>query len=67
MTYFAITWSTKKFQANLKVSGVLITDVTDRGNARLMLHIGQVIAITVKEYLNCSDITSIAIICRKNF
>ena len=30
----------KKFQANLKVSEVLITYVTNRGKARVMLHIG---------------------------
>ena len=30
----------KKFQANLEVSDVLITNVTNRGNARAMLHIG---------------------------
>ena len=40
MTYFAIICSTKKFQANLEVSEVLITYVTNRGKARVMLHIG---------------------------
>ena len=30
----------KEFQANLKVSEVLITYVTNRGKARVMLHIG---------------------------
>ena len=39
MTYFAITCSTKDFQVNLKVSDVLITYITNRGKARVMLHI----------------------------
>ena len=38
----------KKFQVNLEVSEVLITYVTNRRKARVMLQIGQVIAITVK-------------------
>ena len=38
--YFAIICSCKKFQANLEVSEVLITYVTNRGKARVMLHIG---------------------------
>ena len=37
MTYFAKICTTKKFQANLEV---LITYVTKRGEARVMLHIG---------------------------
>ena len=41
MTYFAIICCTKNFQANLEVSEVLITYVTNRGNARVMLHIGE--------------------------
>ena len=40
MTYFAIIFSTKKFQANLEVSEVLITYVTNMGKPRVMLHIG---------------------------
>ena len=40
MTYFEIICRTKTFQANLEASGVLITDVTNRGKARVMLHIG---------------------------
>ena len=40
MTYFAIICSTKKFPANLEVSEALITYVTNRGMARVMLHIG---------------------------
>ena len=36
---FSIICSTKKFQANLEVSEVLITYVTNRGKARVMLHI----------------------------
>ena len=32
MTYFAIICGTKQFQANLEVSEVLITYVTNRGN-----------------------------------
>ena len=40
MTYFAIICSTKKFHANLEVSEVLITFVTNRGKIRVMLHIG---------------------------
>ena len=40
MTYFAIMSSTKKFQANLEVSEVLITYVTNRGKVTVTLHIG---------------------------
>ena len=40
MTYFAIICSTKKFQANFEVSEVLFTYITNRGKARVMLHIG---------------------------
>ena len=40
MTYFTITCSTKKFQANFDVSEVLITYVTSSRKARVMLHIG---------------------------
>ena len=40
MTYFAIICSAKKFKVNLEVSEVLITHVTYRGKARVMLHIG---------------------------
>ena len=40
MTYFAIICSAKKFSVNLEVSEVLITHVTHRGKARVMLHIG---------------------------
>ena len=38
MTYFAIICSTKKFQANLGVSEILITHVTNKGKARVMSH-----------------------------
>ena len=40
MTYFAIICSAKKISVNLEVSEVLITHVTHRGKARVMLHIG---------------------------
>ena len=40
MTCFAIICSAKKFEVNLEVSNVLITHVTYRGKARVMLHIG---------------------------
>ena len=40
MTYFAIICSAKKFKVNLQVSEVLITYVTNRVKAELMLHIG---------------------------
>ena len=40
MRYFALIFSKKQFQANLEVSEVLITYVTNRGKARVMLHIG---------------------------
>ena len=40
MTYFAIICSAKKFEVNLEVSEVLITYVTNRAKAELMLHIG---------------------------
>ena len=40
MTYFAIICSTKTFQANLEVLEVLITYATNRGKARVMLHMG---------------------------
>ena len=39
MTYFAIICSAKKFKVNLEVSEVLITYVTNRGKAEVMLHI----------------------------
>ena len=63
MTYFAIICSTRKFQANLEVSEVLITDVTNRGKARVTVHKRQVIAITAKLHLNCLDMIYFAIIC----
>ena len=37
---FCINLKRKKFKVNLKVSEVLITHVTYRGKARVMLHIG---------------------------
>ena len=40
MTYFAIICSGKTFKVNLEVSAVLITNVTYRWKARVMLHIG---------------------------
>ena len=40
MTYFATVCSTKEFPANLELSEVLITYVTNRRKARVMLHIG---------------------------
>ena len=40
MTSFAMICSTKKFQADLEVSEVLIHHVTNRGKARVMLRIG---------------------------
>ena len=40
MTYFAIICSTRKFQANFELSEVLITYITNRGKARVMLQIG---------------------------
>ena len=40
MTYFAIICSAKKFKVNLEVSEVLITYVTNRGKAEVMLDIG---------------------------
>ena len=40
MTYFAIICSGKKFEVNLEVSELLITNVTNRGKAEVMLHIG---------------------------
>ena len=40
MTHFAIICSSKKFKVNLEVSEVLITHVTYRGKARVMLNIG---------------------------
>ena len=40
MTYFAIICSAKEFKVNLEVSEVLITHVTYRDKARVMLHIG---------------------------
>ena len=39
MTFFAIIWSTKIFQANLEISEVLITYVTNRVKAMVMVHI----------------------------
>ena len=51
MTYdiFCNNLQHKKFEANLEISEVLITSVTNRGEARVMLHIGQVIAITDRQ------------------
>ena len=40
MTYFAIICGAKNFKVNLKVAEVLITYVTKRGKAEVMLHIG---------------------------
>ena len=40
MTYFAIICSAKKFKVNLEESEVLITYVTNRGKAEVILHIG---------------------------
>ena len=40
MTYFAIICSAENFKVNLKVSEVLITYVTKRGKAEVMLHVG---------------------------
>ena len=40
MTYFAIICSAKKFEVNLEVSEVLITYVTNREKAEVMLDIG---------------------------
>ena len=40
MTYFAIICSSKEFKAILEVSEVLITYVTNRRKARVMLHVG---------------------------
>ena len=40
MTYFAIIFSTKTFHVNLEVSEVLLTYLTKRGKANVMLHIG---------------------------
>ena len=40
MTYFSIICSEKKFKVNLEASEVLITYVTNRGKAEVMLHIG---------------------------
>ena len=40
MTYFAIICSAKKIKVNLEASEVLITYVTNRGKAVVMLHIG---------------------------
>ena len=40
MTYFGIICSAKKFKVNLEVSEVLISYVTNRGKAEVMLHIG---------------------------
>ena len=40
MIYFAIICSAKKFEVNLEVSEILITYVTNRGKAEVMLHIG---------------------------
>ena len=40
MTYFGILRSGKKFKVNLEVSEVLITYVTNKGKAEVILHIG---------------------------
>ena len=49
MTYFGIICSAKKFEVSLEVSEVLITYVTNRGKAEVMLHIGGgVRAVTIR-------------------
>ena len=40
MTYFVIICITKKFQVNMEVLEVLITHVTNRGKAGVILHTG---------------------------
>ena len=40
MTYFEMICRTKKFEANFEVSEALITYVTQRGEARVTLHVG---------------------------
>ena len=40
MTYFAIVCIAKKFKVNSEVSEILITYVTNRWKAEVMLHIG---------------------------
>ena len=40
MTYFGIICSAKRFKVNLEVSELLITYVTNRGKAEVMLQIG---------------------------
>ena len=64
MTYFAIISRAKEVKVNFEVSEVLITHVTYRGKAEVMLHIG---AGQSNNYqiilLNCSDMTYFAIIC----
>ena len=40
MTNFTIICSAKKIKVNLEVSEVLITYVTNRGKAEVMLHVG---------------------------
>ena len=40
MIYFAIICGTKRFEANLEETEISITYVTERWNARVMIHIG---------------------------
>ena len=58
MTYFAIICSTKRISS--KFGGISIN--TNRGKAKAILHMGQIIAITFKQYFNCSDMTYFTII-----
>ena len=68
MTYFAIICTAKKFQVNLEVSEVLITYVTYRGKARVMLHIsaGQSNSYQIILELFGYDIFCNNLECKKN-
>ena len=68
MTYFAIIYSAKKFKVNLEVSEVLITHVTYRMKAEVMLHIGAGQSNNNQIILKLLGMTYFAIICSgKNF
>ena len=65
MTYFAIIAAHKQFQTNLEVSEVLITYVTNRWKATVMLHIGADHSNNCQKILvkYCSYMRYFAIIC----
>ena len=68
MTIFAIVCIANKFKVNLEVSEVLITYITNRWKAEVMLHIGagqsnnyQIILVLFRYDIFCNNLQ-----CKKN-